>query len=408
MQNKQLGTIFLILLVDIMGFGFILPLLPYYAKAYEANEIIIGLMVASFALMQFIGAPILGRWSDRIGRRPVLLVSIAGTALGFLILAIAEPLGLSLFGKTHLGSLAVLTLLFLSRILDGLTGGNISVAQAYITDVTDESTRAKGLGMVGAAFGIGFIIGPAFGGFLSNWGYTVPAYAAFAVALTNLVLVYLILPESLTAEKRAAMRAQVTSSFNLLSLWHSLSRPKVGALFKMRFFFVLGSGMFQNIFSLYAAGAPLSLNAQQTGYLLTYVGLLSAIIQGGIMGQLTKRFSEIQLALVSAALLTAALFGWALAQSVPSFMVVIAVYSFAASVLGTMISTLLTKSVEPFEVGQVLGMGASYDSLTRILSPTLGGWLLSQFGGSGPGLFSGILMACVAVYMWRNLTKTAT
>ncbi|HRK74141.1 MAG TPA: MFS transporter, partial [Rhodothermales bacterium] len=168
MQNRQLLTIFLILFVDVLGYGLILPLLPYYAKAYGAGEVVIGLIVASYALMQFVGAPLLGRWSDIRGRRPILLISVAGTALGFIILALAEPISFFVLGDKNTAGVhkLILILLFLSRMLDGLTGGNISVAQAYITDVTDEQNRARGLGLMGAAFGLGFILGPAAGGFL--------------------------------------------------------------------------------------------------------------------------------------------------------------------------------------------------------------------------------------------------
>ena len=185
MQKSRLTTIFLVVLVDMLGFSLILPLLPYYAETFGATPTIVGLLVASYAAAQMIGAPLLGRFSDRFGRRPVLLISIFGTFVGFILLGVG-------------GSLLIL---FISRMLDGLTGGNITVAQAYITDVTDEKNRAKGLGMIGAAFGLGFILGPAAGGLLSTYGYAVPSFVAAALALINLVAVFFFLPESLTAEK---------------------------------------------------------------------------------------------------------------------------------------------------------------------------------------------------------------
>jgi DHA1 family tetracycline resistance protein-like MFS transporter len=189
MDKKRFFSIILIVFIDLLGFSLILPLLPYYAKTFQASQTVTGLLIASYALMQLIGAPILGRLSDRFGRRPVLLLSVFGTFLGFLLLGFANTLWM----------------LFAARILDGLTGGNISVAQAYIADVTDAQNRSKGLGMIGAAFGLGFIIGPVTGGFLSQWGYAVPAFAAAAMAIINLILIYAWLPESLTPEKRAAM-----------------------------------------------------------------------------------------------------------------------------------------------------------------------------------------------------------
>ena len=177
MFNQRTSIIYLIVFVDLLGFSLILPLLPFYAETYEANPTMIGLLVASYAAAQLIGAPILGRLSDRFGRRPVLIISIFGTFIGFLILGFANSL----------------TMLFISRLLDGFTGGNISVAQAYITDTTDEKNRTKGLGLLGAAFGLGFIIGPAIGGLLSVYGFAVPAFAAAGFSLLSLLGVIFLL-----------------------------------------------------------------------------------------------------------------------------------------------------------------------------------------------------------------------
>ena len=155
MKKSPLLPIFLIVFIDLLGFGLILPLLPFYAKSFGANELTIGLLLASYSLMQFIGAPVLGRLSDKYGRRPILLISQLGTFAGFVMLGFANGLGM----------------LFASRIVDGVSGGNISTAQAYIADISDEKNRAKNFGLIGAAFGLGFIIGPAVGGFLSQFGY---------------------------------------------------------------------------------------------------------------------------------------------------------------------------------------------------------------------------------------------
>src|SRR5512137_2435036 len=187
MDNKRLFSIILVVFIDLLGFSLILPLLPYYAKTFNASQTVTGILIASYAAMQLIGAPILGRLSDRFGRRPILLLSVFGTFAGFLLLGFANALWM----------------LFASRILDGLTGGNLSVAQAYISDVTDEKNRSKGLGLIGAAFGLGFIIGPAVGGLLSTWGYAVPALAAAGLSGLNLIAVFTWLPESLNEARRA-------------------------------------------------------------------------------------------------------------------------------------------------------------------------------------------------------------
>src|SRR5512141_2477463 len=234
MKNRLLFSIILVVFIDLLGFSLILPLLPYYAETFKANSFVTGLLVASYAAAQMIGAPILGRLSDRYGRRPILIASIFGTFLGFLLLG---------FAKT-------LVVLFAARILDGLTGGNLTIAQAYITDVTDAKDRSKGLGLIGAAFGLGFIIGPVTGGFLSQWGYAVPAFVAAALSLINLALIYFWLPESLTAEKRAGM-ADKKPAVNLGALFTALRRPFTGPLLTTRFFFGLAFATFQTIFSLY-------------------------------------------------------------------------------------------------------------------------------------------------------------
>jgi DHA1 family tetracycline resistance protein-like MFS transporter len=254
MKNSRLLTIFVIVFVDLLGFGLILPLLPYYAEVYGATPVIVGLLVASYAAAQLVGAPLLGRLSDRLGRRPVLLLSVAGTFLGFLLLGFAAPLGQLLAGwvAPQAANALILGVLFLSRILDGLTGGNLTVAQAYITDVTDEQNRAKGLGLIGAAFGLGFIIGPAAGGALSQWGYSTPAFVAAAVSFLNLVAIFLLLPESLTAERRSVMAQNQRPPFTLKALVQALNQPKVGPLLHIRFFYGLAFATFQGVFSLYA------------------------------------------------------------------------------------------------------------------------------------------------------------
>ncbi len=193
MDNKRLFNIFIIVFIDLLGFGLILPLLPFYADEFGATPFVVGLLTAIYAAAQLVGAPLLGRLSDRFGRRPILIISILGTFLGFLLFGFAGPLGQKLgilFGVP--ANQMILAVLFISRALDGFTGGNISVAQAYITDVTTDETRAKGLGLVGAAFGLGFVFGPAMGGVLSSYGFAVPAFAAAGFSGFNLELCFFV------------------------------------------------------------------------------------------------------------------------------------------------------------------------------------------------------------------------
>lgn len=382
-MNKQLFSVFLIVFIDLLGFSLILPLLPYYAETFGANDFVTGLLVASYAAMQLIGAPILGRLSDRFGRRPILLVSILGTFLGFLLLGFANALWM----------------LFASRILDGFTGGNLSVAQAYIADVTDEKNRSKGLGLVGAAFGLGFIIGPVTGGFMSQWGYAVPAFVAAGLAFINLVLVAVWLPESLTPEKRAAM-PQKQPPVTLDALLQALRRPFTGSLLITRFFFGLAFAIFQTIIALYAL-KKFQLDARNTGLILTYVGVLSVFVQGFLIGRLTQRFREDVLIAVAVVVMALSLLGWAVVPSVAWLLVILTPTAMAGGILNTVLASTLTKAVQAQEVGGILGLAASIESLTRVIAPTLGGALLGGLGTWAPGLFSGLLLAVLSVYVWR-------
>jgi MFS transporter, DHA1 family, tetracycline resistance protein len=385
MDNKRLFSIILVVFIDLLGFSLILPLLPYYAKTFNASQTTTGILIASYAAMQLIGAPILGRLSDRFGRRPVLLLSVFGTFLGFLMLGFANALWI----------------LFASRILDGMTGGNLSVAQAYITDVTDEKNRSKGLGMIGAAFGLGFIIGPVTGGLLSQWGYAVPAFAAAALSLINLILIYAWLPESLTEEKRSHM-AEKRPAVTLNALLVAFQRPFTGSILITRFFFGLAFAIFQTIFSLYAL-AKFNLNARDIGFVLTYVGVLSVFVQGFLVGRLTSRYREDLLITVCVVLMAFSLLGWALAPSVLWLYIIMTPTAMSGGLLNTLLSSTLTKAVVPQEVGGILGLAASVESSTRIIAPILGGVLIQQIGPGAPGLFGALLMVGVSIYVFKTI-----
>ena len=387
MNNKRLFSIILVVFIDLLGFSLILPLLPYYAETFKASQTVTGILIASYALMQLIGAPILGRLSDRFGRRPVLLVSVFGTFLGFLLLGFANALWM----------------LFASRILDGLTGGNLSVAQAYISDVTDEKSRSKGLGMIGAAFGLGFIIGPVTGGLLSQWGYAVPALTAAAISFINLILIYVWLPESLTEEKRSQM-TEKRPAVTLQALLVAFQRPFTGSILITRFFFGLAFAIFQTIFSLYAL-AKFNLTARDTGFVLTYVGVLSVIVQGFLVGRLTSRYREDLLITVSVALMSLSLLGWAFAPSVFWLYVIMTPTALSGGLLNTLLSSTLTKAVAPQEIGGILGLSAAVESSTRIIAPILGGVLLQQIGTWAPGIFGFVIMIGVSMYVFTTIYK---
>jgi MFS transporter, DHA1 family, tetracycline resistance protein len=397
MQNRKLlFSIFLVVFIDLLGFSLILPLLPFYAKEYNASDSQVGLLVASYAAAQLFGAPVLGRLSDQYGRRPVLLVSIAGNVVGYILLGLAQSI----------------PMLFFSRMLAGITAANISVAQAYISDITDEKNRSRGLGLLGAAFGLGFIIGPAVGGALSRWGYSVPAYLAAVLGTINLLLVIFWLPESLTPERRAAMKSSAKMPLSLIGLWHALQRPMVGPLLHTRLFFGMSFSLFQTIFALYAL-YRFGLNAQHTGYILAYVGVLSVLVQGVIIGRLNQRYNDSFLILAATALMAFSLLGWAFAPNIFSLLIVLAPIALSGGVLNTVINSAISKSVPPYEIGGMLGFSASLESLTRVISPILGGFMLeetrAQFGDriatSLPGIFCSFLLIWLVSYVWRRIYK---
>jgi DHA1 family tetracycline resistance protein-like MFS transporter len=406
MDKRRLVTVFVIVFVDLLGFGLILPLLPFYADAYGATPFVVGLLAASYAAAQFIGAPVLGRLSDRYGRRPVLLISIAGTVVGFLLLGLAEPLGRALAGDSPVATTnaIILAILFLSRIVDGVTGGNISVAQAYITDITDKENRARGLGLIGAAFGLGFIIGPALGGALSAGGrYAVPAFVAAALATLNWFAVLFWLPESLTEEIKAQLANQPARAIlSFRELLTALKRPRFGPLVQVRFFYGLAFATFTGVFALYAQ-YQLQIDSTGTGYVLAYVGLLSVLVQGVAIGRLTKRFPENRLIFGAVIVLGFSLLAWAFTPNVLLLLVVLAPLAFASGVLNTVINSSITKSIYPEEVGGALGVAASIESLTRVIGPAAGGLLLGTLGAWAPGVVGAVIMAWVVIYVWRRL-----
>jgi len=384
-QKKSLTTIFFIAFLNLIGFGVIIPLLPYYAETFGATPTEIGLLIASYAAAQFIGSPIWGRFSDRYGRRPALMISVAGAAVGYVIFGLANSL----------------TVLFASRIVAGFMGGNISVAQAYIADITDEKDRAKGLGLIGAAFGLGFVTGPALGGALSNWGFDIPAYASAVLNLLNLLAIYWLLPESLTREQMEDKSKPTKPHFSLRELKEALTRPLVGALLNTHFFFSLAFATFTTVFALFAQHR-LNLDAQATGYILAYVGILIVIVQGVIIGRLTAFLSEGFLLFWSTVLMAISLLAWAFVGSVVMLLILLIPLALASGVFRTVVNSSLSKAVSKAEVGGTMGLSASLESFTRIIAPSAGGYILAQLGSSAPGIAGAILLGFFIPYAWRH------
>jgi DHA1 family tetracycline resistance protein-like MFS transporter len=358
MKRSPLVVIFTTVFIDLVGFGIVIPVLPFYAEGtkFNATPRTVGFLLASYSVMQLIFSPILGRLSDKHGRRPVLLVSIIGTGIGFLIIGFANTL----------------LLLFVGRILDGITGGNISTAQAYIADITTKENRAKGMGLIGAAFGMGFVFGPAIGGLLSGWGVQVPFLFAAALCFANAILLYFTLPETVTPDHPA--RVSAAGGRGLNKLIESLKNPRLGFVLVIYFLFVVAFSIMTSSFSLYTM-FRFGYDARHTGYLFTYVGVLAIIVQGGLIGLLVKRFGELALVIVGAFLFAGSLFAVPFvgpqAGGLFALLVGGGLFSIGNSLSSPSITSLASKSVGPAEQGSVLGVTQSVASLARAVGPAL-------------------------------------
>ena len=365
MKRSPLVVIFTTVFIDLVGFGIVIPVLPFYAEgtAFNATPRTVGLLFASYSIMQLIFSPVLGGLSDKHGRRPVLLLSIIGTGIGFLILG---------FAKT-------LFMLFLGRILDGITGGNISTAQAYIADITTEENRAKGMGLIGAAFGLGFIFGPAIGGILSRWGIHVPFIFAAVLCFANAMLLYFTLPETVTPDHPAKNSAARGRSLRQVML--SLKQPRLAFVLVIYFLFIVAFSIMTTAFSLYTM-FRFGYDAQHTGYLFAYVGLIAVIIQGGLIGRLVKRFGELPLVIVGALCFAISLFAVPFvgpaAGGLAALLVGGGVFSMGNSLATPALTSLASKSAGPAQQGVVLGVTQSTASLARAVGPSLAAILISS------------------------------
>lgn len=370
--RSPLVIIFITVFIDLVGFGIVIPVLPLYAENYGASETTIGILLGIFSAMQFIFAPILGKLSDRVGRRPVLLLSIIGTSIGFLIMGLAPslPAGFSIFGISP-----VLCWLFLGRIIDGVSGGNISTAMAYIADVTPRDQRARGMGLIGAAFGLGFIFGPAIGGLLSQFSLSTPLYFAAGLAAANALALYLLLPESLSAENRdeARKRVSVARVFQESGSW------QLAAVMATYFFATVSFALLTAIYALFTSkNEHLRFDATHNGYIFAYLGLLGALIQGGLLGRLVKIFSDKTLVITGIILMVASMFALPFSESVMMLLVASTGIAIGNSLVTPTLNGMASKSVNAAWQGRVLGVLQSAASLARVIGPVLGGYLLGR------------------------------
>ena len=362
MKRSPLLVIFITVFIDLVGFGIVIPVLPYYAEGtkFGATPTQVGLLFASYSVMQLVFAPVLGRLSDKYGRRPILLMSLLGTALGFLVLGFATTLWM----------------LFVGRIIDGISGGNISTAQAYIADVTTKENRAKGMGLIGAAFGLGFVFGPAIGGILSRWGINVPFLFAGGLAFANAILLYFTLPETVTPDHPA--RVSAASGRGWRQLLVALREPRLAYVLAIYFLGIVAFSIMTATFSLFMM-FRLGYDAFHNGWVFAFVGIISATIQGGLIGRLVKRFGEPWLIIVGALLFSASLFAIpfvTLASGLGALLALGAATAIGQALSAPSLSSLASKTASAGEQGGVLGVMQSVASLARAVGPSLAAVLI--------------------------------
>jgi DHA1 family tetracycline resistance protein-like MFS transporter len=333
-----------------VGFGIVIPILPLYGERFGPSGLTLGLLMASYSAMQFIFAPILGRLSDRVGRRPVLLVSLVGSVIGYLLFGFA-------------GSM---TVLFVSRIIDGISGGNIATAQAVIADITGPEDRAKGMGIIGAAFGLGFIVGPAMAALLVDIQPWLPGVAAAVTSSVAFLLVFFKLPETLPEEARSQSRRHPLSPASLRQVF--TAHPMVGVCFAAVLFIIFAFSNFETVFAQFAS-AQHGLGISRIGWLFVYAGVLGAVVQGALVGRMVKIFGEVKLVVAGSLLAALAVGSVPYPSSIAGLMAVLAVLALGQGLASPSLSSLTSKLVEPDEVGGVMGIYQAFSSLARIFGP---------------------------------------
>jgi len=375
-NNRAMMTIFLVVFIDLLGFGIILPLLPYIAEKYAATPIMIGLLSGAYSLFQFVAGPILGRLSDRYGRKKLLIISQLGSMAGYVLLALA-------------GSLP---LLFLSRIIDGITGGNISIAQAYMADVTDKKTRSKGMGLLGAAFGIGFMFGPAIGGFLSQWGFAAPALFAAGISLLSTFTTAIFLKETVNV-KAAELSPKTAMTFKELK--HVLSTAPISTLILVFFLLSLGFSGMQGTYALFTQ-IKFGWGPTEVGYIFALIGIIAIITQMKVLSFFTSKFGEYQTLFTSVIILALGFGIISLTGYLPLFLVGNALIPLGNSLANPTLSAIATESIPKEEYGETLGLLQSSGSLGRIFGPVLAAEIFQKFNHNAPMLVSSLIFLLVA------------
>ncbi len=368
-------VIVMTIFIDITGFGMIIPLLPFFADSLHAGSTALGVLVASFAVMQFFFSPVLGRISDKIGRRPVLLLSILTSLVSFVLFSVANSY----------------LVLLLSRLIAGMAT-ETAVAQAYIADITSSGERATGLGRIAAAHGAGFIIGPAIGGFLSIYGFWAAGLGAAVLTLVNLLFAFFLLPESVNPENSNRLSKVRKPDGNYLRVFlETVTRPVIGSVLVILFLITFA-------FSTIPVTTPLlgrdyfGIGPAEMSYFFIYIGVVQVLLQGFVVGRLVGMFGEEKMTAAATLLMAFGMLMTPLIQHILNYLFSLTFVVLAIGILNTVIPSLISKKTAAEEQGGVLGTAQSASSIARVPGPLLGGFVYEFAGVSSPFFLSGTLL----------------
>ncbi|MFC1790392.1 MFS transporter [Patescibacteria group bacterium] len=399
-NKKEILIILLIQITEVLGFSLVLPFLPYMAQDLGASPLTVGLILTSFSLLQFISAPIMGKLSDRFGRKPLLVISQISTMVSFVILGFAKSL----------------PLIFLSRIVDGALGSNFTIAQAVLADLSTKKDRSRIFGIGGMAFGFGFLVGPVLGGTLAKFSYSLPAYLAAGISFLTILMTVFFLPETLRKRKspllpRTAGESGVTeihhSEQNKIKIidWAStknfFASFPTGIILTQLFFYFLAHAIFQGSFSLFARG-KLNLETDQVGYLLGFIGLTNIIIRGGLLGKLIKLFGEEKLRFWGMILTALGLSFFPVAWNFKSLLTITTLFALGNGLARPFMTGAISRSVSDSKQGEVMGVTSSLGSLSRIIGPLVGGITLTSLPVFWLGIIGGGLMGIALFFYYRE------
>lgn len=377
-KQPPLFFIYLTIFVNIIGFGMVFPLLPFYAQKFNASETTIGLLASSFAIAQFLFSPLWGRISDRFGRKPIISISLAGLAVSYFLFGFAQNLWW----------------LFILRFLQGVfSAASLPVAHSYVADVTSKEDRIKGMGKLGASLATGFIFGPAIGGGLSSISLAFPFFTASAIAVLNLIFVYYFLPESLSKKSEKLLLRE--GIFNIKHMYFGI-KGELGSLFLLIFLWSMVITNFEVAIPLFTSGV-LGISLLTLSLLFSITGTISALNQAVLVHKLTRIFGEHRVAVLGLFIAALSLFLMPF-STMPTLLVLMSILSFGTSSARPTIVTLVSKQTKEGQ-GTAMGIFSSFESLGRVLGPIIGGWLYSNFGFHSPFTVTALVIIATLIFI---------